>query len=56
MSETLSVIPRTIERVLSLKKKAGVLKREGKDNNGYGYYLFVLLFRVHFRIHFAAHS
>ena len=34
MSETLSVSSRTIERDLSLMKKAGVLKREGKDNNG----------------------
>ena len=34
MSETLSVTTRTIERDLSLMKKAGVLKRKGKDNNG----------------------
>ena len=34
MSETLSVTTRTIERDLSLMKKAGVLKRGGKDNNG----------------------
>lgn len=34
MSETLSVTTRTIERDLSLMKKAGILKREGKDNNG----------------------
>ena len=34
MSETLSVTKRTIERDLSVMKKAGVLKREGKDNNG----------------------
>ena len=34
MSETLSVTSRTIERDLSLMKKVGVLKREGKDNNG----------------------
>ena len=34
MSETLSVTTRTIERDLSLMKKAGVLKRDGKDNNG----------------------
>ena len=34
MSETLSVATRTIERDLSLMKKAGVLKREGKDNDG----------------------
>ena len=33
-SETLSVTTRTIERDLSMMKKAGVLKREGKDNNG----------------------
>ena len=34
MSETLSVTPRTIERDLSMMKKVGVLKREGKDNDG----------------------
>ena len=34
MSETLSVAARTIERDLSILKKVGVLKREGKDNNG----------------------
>ena len=34
MSETLSVTTRTVERDLSMMKKAGVLKREGKDNNG----------------------
>lgn len=34
MSETLSVTTRTIERDLSLMKKVGVLKREGKDNDG----------------------
>ena len=34
MSETLSVTTRTIERDLSLMKKAGVLKLKGKDNNG----------------------
>ena len=34
MSETLSVTTRTIERDLSLMKKAGILKREGKDNDG----------------------
>ena len=33
MSETLSVSQRTIERDLSLQKK-GVLKHEGKDNDG----------------------
>ena len=34
MSETLSVTTRTVERDLSFMKKAGVLKREGKDNDG----------------------
>ena len=34
MSVTLSVSPRTIERDLSLMKKIGTLKREGKDNYG----------------------
>ncbi|MBR4047766.1 MAG: putative DNA binding domain-containing protein [Bacteroides sp.] len=34
MSEILSVTTRTVERDLSLMKKTGVLKREGKDNNG----------------------
>ena len=34
MSETLSVTTRTIERDLSMMKMAGVLKREGKDNDG----------------------
>ena len=34
MSETLSVTTRTIERDLSMMKKVGVLKREGKDNDG----------------------
>ena len=34
MSETLSVSQRTIERDLSALQKFGVLKREGKDNNG----------------------
>ena len=34
MSEILLVSPRTIERDLSLMKKIGTLKREGKDNNG----------------------
>jgi hypothetical protein len=34
MSETLSVSQRTIERDLSALQKKGVLKREGKDNNG----------------------
>ena len=34
MSETMSVTTRTIERDLSQMKKVGVLKREGKDNDG----------------------
>ena len=34
MSETLSVTTRTIERDLSLMKKAGILRRDGKDNDG----------------------
>ncbi|MCQ2196426.1 MAG: DeoR family transcriptional regulator, partial [Bacteroidaceae bacterium] len=34
MSETLSVSPRTIERDLSTLKERGVLRREGKDNDG----------------------
>ena len=34
MSETLSVVQRTIERDLSTLQKNGVLKREGKDNDG----------------------
>ena len=34
MSETLSVSQRTVERDLSALKKKGVLKREGKDNDG----------------------
>ena len=34
MSETLSVSQRTIERDLSVIQKHGVLKREGKDNDG----------------------
>ena len=34
MSETLSVSQRTIERDISALQKIGVLKREGKDNNG----------------------
>ena len=34
MSETLSVSQRTIERDLSAMQKKGVLKREGKDNDG----------------------
>ena len=34
MSETLSVSQRTIERDLSALQKHGVLKHEGKDNDG----------------------
>ena len=34
MSETLSVSQRTIERDLSTLQKKGVLKHEGKDNDG----------------------
>ena len=34
MSETLSVSQRTIERDLSALRKSGILKREGKDNDG----------------------
>lgn len=34
MSETLSVSSRTIERDLSLMKKVGILRRDGKDNDG----------------------
>ena len=34
MSETLSVSQRTIERDLSTSQKKGVLKHEGKDNDG----------------------
>ena len=34
MSETLSVSQRTIERDLSAMQKIGVLKHEGKDNDG----------------------
>ena len=34
MSETLLVSQRTIERDLSALQKKGVLKHEGKDNNG----------------------
>ncbi len=34
MSETLSVSQRTIERDLSVLKEMGLLKREGKDNDG----------------------
>ena len=34
MSETLSVSPRTVERDLSALRKKGILKHEGRDNNG----------------------
>ena len=34
MSETLSVRQRTIERDLSALQKKGILKHEGKDNDG----------------------
>ena len=34
MSETLSVSQRTIERDLSALQKSGILKHEGKDNDG----------------------
>jgi ATP-dependent DNA helicase RecG len=34
MSEMLSVSQRTIERDLSALQKMGVLKRQGKDNDG----------------------
>ena len=34
MSETLSVSQRTIERDLSALQKKGILKHEGKDNDG----------------------
>jgi len=34
MSETLSVSQRTIERDLSALQKIGILKHEGKDNDG----------------------
>jgi predicted HTH transcriptional regulator len=34
MSDTLSVSQRTIERDLSAMRKKGVLKHEGKDNDG----------------------
>lgn len=35
MSETLSVSQRTIERDLSTLQKMGIIKREGKDNDGF---------------------
>ena len=34
MSETLSVSQRTIERDLSAMQKIGIIKHEGKDNDG----------------------
>ena len=34
MAETLSVSQRTIERDLSAMQKKGIIKHEGKDNNG----------------------
>ena len=34
MSETLSVSQRTIERDISVLKEMGVLRHEGKDNDG----------------------
>ena len=34
ISETLSVSQRTIERDLSALQKSGILKHEGKDNDG----------------------
>lgn len=34
MSEILSVSQRTIERELSRMKESGILRREGKDNDG----------------------
>lgn len=34
MSETLSVSQRTVERALSALKEKGILRREGKDNDG----------------------
>ena len=34
MSETLSVSQRTIERDISVLKKKGIIRREGKDNDG----------------------
>ena len=36
MSEMLSVSQRTIERDLSALQKIGILKHEGKDNDGFG--------------------
>ena len=34
MSETLSVSQPTVERDISVMREMGVIKREGKDNNG----------------------
>lgn len=34
MSEMLSVSQRTIERDISIMKEKGILRREGKDNDG----------------------
>ncbi len=34
MSETLSVSQRTVERDISVMREMGLMKREGKDNNG----------------------
>lgn len=34
MSETLSVSQRTVERDISVMRVMGLMKREGKDNNG----------------------
>ena len=34
MLETLSVSLRTVERDISVMREMGVMKREGKDNNG----------------------
>lgn len=34
MSETLSVSRRTVERDISVMREMGVIRREGKDNNG----------------------
>ncbi len=34
MSETLSVSQRTVERDISFMREMGLMKREGKDNNG----------------------
>ena len=42
MSETLSVSQRTIERDISAMQKIGVLKREGKDNDG----LWIVLYQI----------